>query len=336
MNALADRLAIKGFLLLDGATGTELMAHGLTSGANPELWNVERPSVLTDQFRAYLDAGSDVILTNTFGGSTYRLALHDLQDRMAELNEAGAAVARKAVDDAGSDALVAGSMGQTGELMEPLGPRTPDEMTEVFAGQAAALAEGGADIIWLETMSSLDEIRAAVAGARQGAPDLPVSCTVSFDTAGRSMMGVTGGQLAATSIELDLDAFGANCGANLAETEAALAEVVGAANGQPVISKANAGIPVWAEGGLVYDGTPPVMAAHAARMRDLGARLIGGCCGTSPEHVALMRAVLDGDAPVPEVELPTSPSTGSAESSDDGGRAARRARRSRRRGTSGD
>ncbi len=330
MNPLADRLVTKDFLLLDGGTGTQLMAQGLTSGDNPELWNVDRPQVLVDQHRAYLDAGSDIILTNTFGGSRYRLTLHDLQDRMAELNAAGAQLARRAIDEAGVDALAAGSMGQTGELMVPLGPRTPQEMTEVFAEQAAALAAGGADIIWLETMSSLDEIRAAVVGARQGAPDLPVVCTVSFDTAGRSMMGVTGTQLAEIGLELGLDGFGANCGSTLAETESALAEVVAASEGHPVVSKANAGIPVWADGGLNYNGSPDTMAAHAARMRTLGAQLIGGCCGTTPEHVAAMRAVLDGERPAPDIPAP-GPVESDEDAEDAAANAERRARRSERR-----
>ncbi len=307
MTTFAAKLEAAGHLLLDGAMGTELFARGLTSGDNPELWNVERPDDVAAVHRDYLQAGSDIVLTNTFGGSRFRLALHGLDDRVGELNAAGAAVARRAVEAAGTGALVAGSMGQSGELIEPLGPRTVDEMTDAFTAQAAALASGGADIVWIETFSAIDEIRAAVAGARAGAPKLPVVVTMSFDTAGRSMMGVRGAELAALAENLELDAFGANCGNNLAETESALREAIEGRGDRPVVSKANAGIPVWSDGGLVYDGSPEIMAAHAYRTRELGARLIGACCGSTPMHLAEMRAVLEGDKPPLDLPAPGPP-----------------------------
>lgn len=294
----------RGVLLLDGAMGTELFARGLTSGDSPELWNVENPDRVQAVHDAYLSAGSDIILTNTFGGSRYRLALHKLDTRAIELNRAGAEIARAAVDASGRQALVGGSMGQTGELIEPLGERTMQQMTDAFAEQASGLAAGGADIIWIETMSALNEIEAAVTGARLGAPDLPIVTTISFDTNGRSMMGVTGGQLAELGARLELDGIGANCGATVAQTEAAVAEVVGQSSGIIVVSKANAGIPVWKEGGLSYDGSPEIMAAHALRMRAAGVNLIGACCGSSAAHIALMRQALDGTIEIDDIAAP--------------------------------
>ena len=291
-------------LLLDGAMGTELFARGLTSGDSPELWNVEHPERVQAVHDSYLSAGSDIVLTNTFGGSRYRLALHKLDARAVELNRAGAEVARAAVDASGRHALVAGSMGQTGELIEPLGECTMAQMTDAFAEQSSGLAAGGADIIWIETMSALNEIEAAVTGARLGAPDLPIVTTISFDTNGRSMMGVTGTQLAELGARLGLDGIGANCGATVAQTEAAVVEVAGQSGGLIIISKANAGIPEWKEGGLAYDGSPEIMAAHALRMRAAGAKLIGACCGSSPDHISLMRQALDGTIEIDNIAAP--------------------------------
>lgn len=320
LNSLLDE---RGVLLLDGAMGTELFARGLTSGDSPELWNAEHPDRVRAVHEAYLNAGSDIILTNTFGGSRYRLALHNLDARAFELNKAGAAVARDAADAADRPALVAGSMGQTGELIEPLGERTMEQMTEVFTEQASGLAAGGADIIWIETMSALNEIEAAVAGARLGAPELPIVTTVSFDTNGRSMMGVTGAQLAEVCIDLKVNGFGANCGATIAQTEAAIADIASHSGDLIVVCKANAGIPEWKEGGLAYDGSPEIMAAHAVRMRDAGAKLIGACCGSDSSHIALMRQALDGTIEVENIAAP-GPAPVEARSEEDAPRRRRR------------
>jgi 5-methyltetrahydrofolate--homocysteine methyltransferase len=317
-----------GVLLLDGAMGTQLFARGLTSGDSPELWNLEHPADITAIHREYLDAGSDLVLTNSFGGTRFRLALHGLDARVVEINEAAARNARGAVDACERPALVAGSIGPTGELLEPLGPRTPAEMTEAFAEQARGLHCGGVDLFWIETMSHLDEIAAAVEGCRQASPATPVVATVSFDTAGRSMMGVSGQDLAGAAARLGIHGFGANCGATLRETEAAVGAMVEADGGADpdriVVSKANAGIPRWGADGLVYDGTPAMMAAHAHRVRAAGARFIGACCGSTPEHIAYMRKVLDGELPVPDAPPPAAPERPAAGS--DGGRAGRRRR----------
>ncbi len=319
MTVLHDLIARKGFILLDGATGTELFKRGLESGDPPEAWNVEHPDRIRSAYQAYVDAGSDLFLTNSFGGTHYRLALHKLEDQVPELNRAAAALGREVADaamaastgaDSGTDGeaartvIVAGSMGPTGELMEPMGSMTPVACTAAFAQQAEALAAGGADVIWIETLSSIEEAEAAVAGARQGC-DLPVCATFSFDTAGRTMMGLTGQMVGELAARLELDAVGANCGNNLADTEGAIGEIKAANPDVLLISKGNAGIPEWHGMDLVYNGTPDIMAAYAHRARELGVTLIGGCCGSTSEHVSTMRAVLDGDEPVPEVEMVT-------------------------------
>lgn len=290
-------------LLGDGAMGTELFARGLTAGDPPEMWNVDMPDVITGVHAGYIDAGSDVILTNSFGGTAFRLKLHRLEDRVVELNTRAAEVARVAADAALRPVLVAGSVGPSGELLEPMGTMTPDTAAVAFADQARGLAAGGVDVIWIETMSSLEEVEAAIAGIRS-VTDLPVATTMSFDTAGRTMMGVTGQQAAARLAELGVAALGANCGNNIAETEAAVGQIYSGAGALPVIVKANAGIPEFRGDELNYTGTPEVMGAHAQRMRDLGVSIIGGCCGTSTQHIAYMRKVLDGEVFVPDIEAP--------------------------------
>ncbi len=308
MNALHDLLAARSHLVLDGATGTELFRRGLESGNPPEEWNADRPDVIAGAYEAYVSVGADLFLTNTFGGTRYRLALHKLDERVHELNAAAARIGRQVVDavaaESGRTVLVAGSMGPTGELLEPMGSMSQAACQSAFAEQAEGLVDGGADVLWVETISSLDEAAAAVAGARS-VSDLPVCVTFSFDTAGRTMMGVTGQQVAQFGVDHQLAAVGANCGNNLADTEAALIQMRSVDENIPLISKGNAGIPAWKGTELHYDGTPEVMAAYAARARDAGASLIGACCGSTPEHIALMRQVLDGDAPVPDVvEVP--------------------------------
>lgn len=319
LGRLGEIISARGYALADGAMGTQLFEAGLTSGDSPELWNLDRPETVQDIHRRYFEAGSDLVVTNSFGGNRFRLALHGLDDRVGELNRAAAANARAAADRAansgdeipgqiptaanagaaadgtGRTMLVAGSMGPTGELLEPLGAMSAQACEEAFAEQARGLAEGGADLLWIETMSDLSEAEAAVRGAR-AACDLPVAVTMSFDTAGRTMMGVTGSDMARQLQGLGLAAMGANCGANLADTEAAAAAIAAEAGGTPVVCKPNAGVPVWRGGGLVYDGTPEVMAAGAVRSRRAGAAVIGACCGSTPEHIAAIAAALQNGA----------------------------------------
>ncbi len=302
MASLTDLLEQRKVLLVDGAMGTELFRRGLGSGDPPELWNVEQADRVASVHQAYVEAGSDIFLTNSFGGTGFRLKLHNLEHRVIELNRAAAAIGRKVADAADREVIVAGSMGPSGELLEPMGTMTPQTCAVAFAEQARGLAEGGADMLWIETMSHLDEITAAVEGATS-VTDLPIAATLSFDTAGRTMMGVTGAEAVVRLSELGVTAVGANCGNNLADTEAAVAEMRAANPAMLIVSKANAGMPEWRGTELHYSGSPEVMAAHAHRLRESGVSIIGGCCGSTPEHIAMMRAVLDGSLPVPEVEF---------------------------------
>ena len=304
MSRWAELLETRDVLMADGAMGTRLFATGLTAGDPPETWNVDHPDRIRDIHRSYIEAGSDIILSNSFGGNRHRLKLHGLQDRVHELNAAAAANARGIADEADRPILVAGSMGPTGELLQPLDDLGADDAADAFAEQAAGLDAGGADILWLETMSALSEVEAGVRGARQ-ASDLPIVVTLSYDTAGRTMMGVTDQEAGAFLAELGVAGIGANCGANLADTEAAVAAIRAAAGDIPVVSKANAGIPVWRGAVLEYDATPEILAAHAHRLREAGISVIGACCGSTPEHLAYVRQVLDGDLPVPDIEAPT-------------------------------
>lgn len=285
---LAELLTQKGTVLGDGAMGTMLHLAGLTDGA-PERWNVERPDIVSSIHRGYIDAGSDFISTNTFGGTRNRLALDGLAERVAELNEAGARLAREAA----GERLVAGSIGPTGELMEPLGLLTPTAAFTSFAEQAEALKAGGADFALIETMSALEEVQQAVEGARSAG--LPVAVTMSFDTNFHTMMGVKPARAVATLAEWGVGVIGANCGNGPAEIERIMTEMAAVRpDGVVLMAKSNAGMPRWAGDRITYGGTPEVMADYARRMVEIGVRVIGACCGSTPEHVASMRRALDG------------------------------------------
>jgi 5-methyltetrahydrofolate--homocysteine methyltransferase len=298
MSKLLEKLLQeKPALLLDGATGTNLFAMGLQSGDSPEFWNVEHPDRIAAHYRSFIEAGSDVVLTNTFGGTSYRLKLHDGQDRVAEFNIAAARILREEVAKSGREVVVAGSMGPTGEILEPAGQVTIAQAEAAFTEQAFALKEGGVDVLWIETISSLEESRAAIQAANK--TGLPVVLTLSIDTNGRTMMGVTAADLVQLQSELEtpLIAFGTNCGVGAAEVIAAIQNMAKTAdelNIHPtLVAKGNCGIPEWVDGKISYSGTPELMAEYAAFAIDSGARIIGGCCGTTPEHVASMRAAID-------------------------------------------
>lgn len=291
MNLLEHLLESNDYLLADGATGTMLMAAGLEHGDPPEEWNVLHPDRVQAVHRGYIEAGSQIILTNSFGGTRFRLELHGLQDRATELNRAAAEVTRAAADVALHDVVVAGSMGPSGELIEPLGTLTPEEARDGFAEQAAALAEGGVDVFWIETMSDLKEVQAAVEGARS-VSDLPVVTTMTFDTRGHTMMGVSPAQALEALREFQPLALGGNCGNGPAEIEGVIEAMHAADLDVVLVAKSNAGIPELVNGEITYSGTPEVMAGYAVRVRDLGARIIGACCGSTPEHVRAMAEAL--------------------------------------------
>jgi methionine synthase I (cobalamin-dependent) len=292
---LGHLLAEREVLIADGATGTNLFARGLETGDAPELWNVDFPERVLDHHQAMVRAGADLILTNTFGGTRHRLKLHKSQDRVAELNRAAAVLARKAADEADHPVLVAGSMGPTGEIMQPVGELDPADAADAFGDQAVALAEGGADVLWIETMSSTEEAAAAIEGAAK--TGLPIVCTMTFDTNGRTMMGITPEGAAAfyAASQPSLAACGANCGNGFGELVAAVAGIDAAAEGsQVLVAKANCGNPEYVDGEIRYTGTPEIMKNYARLARDAGARIIGGCCGSTPEHIAaLVEALRD-------------------------------------------
>ncbi len=289
---LTPLLAQRPWLLADGAMGSNLFARGLTSGEAPELWNTEHPQRIRELQRSFIEAGADIILTNSFGGNRHRLKLHQAEGRVAELNEAAASLARAEADRQDRVVLVGGSMGPTGEILAPLGPLSAAEARESFAEQAAALARGGADILWIETMSSAEETEAAIEGARQAG--LPVVTTLSFDTNGRTMMGITPAELAGLSQRHHLAACGSNCGVGAAEMVASILNLAAAADVSAIlVAKANCGIPQYVDGAIRFNGTPELMADYARLALDAGARIIGGCCGTTPEHLRAMRQALE-------------------------------------------
>lgn len=292
MNRFEELLHTPGPVLLDGAMGTMLMDAGLEQGDPPEGWNVLHPDRVREVHREYIQSGSRLILTNSFGGTRFRLQLHDLQERVVELNKAAAQIARAEADAAPHTVVVAGSMGPSGQLMEPMGTLTYEGAKAAFAEQAAALAIGGVDVLWIETMSDLQEVKAAIEGARS-VSDLPVVATMTFDTHGRTMMGVKPEQALEFLQGFDLSAIGGNCGNGPEEIEAVITAMQAGAPEVPLIAKANAGLPYWEGGELKYDGTPEVMGNYARRVYDLGAKLIGGCCGNTPEHIKFMSAALN-------------------------------------------
>jgi 5-methyltetrahydrofolate--homocysteine methyltransferase len=289
-----SRLSAGQVLLADGATGTRLQSEGLEAGQAPETWVLEQPQRVQALHQGYVDAGSDILLTCTFGGTRFRLERYKLADRVAEVNRVAAELAREvaaaAQDANGREIWVAGDMGPTGELLAPLGPVSAQEVTAAYAQQAAALAEGGADFLLFETMSDLGEARAAIAGARS-VSDLPIFCTFSFDTHGRTMMGTRPEQVAREIAPL-LAGLGANCGRDPAEFAGFLQAMRRAAPQAPLWAKPNAGLPRVDGDRVIYDATPQYMAQIAKQMRDAGAQIIGGCCGTTPEHILAMREVL--------------------------------------------
>lgn len=283
MSAIYEALE-KGVLTSDGAMGTMLQERGLTDGGAPELWNVEKPEEIEAVLEAYAAAGANFITTNTFGGTAGRLAMHGLEDRLAELNKAGALIARK-VADRYPNCFVMGDIGPSGELMEPMGTLTVESGKELFAAQIRALVAGGVDAILIETMSDLSEVEAVVAAANEVAPGMPIIATLSFDTNLRTMMGVKPAMAVKHLAALGVRIIGANCGRGTDEMAQIAKELVEARpEGVFIITQSNAGLPKLQGDEFVYDGTPEEMARYAHEMKDLGVNIIGSCCGSSPAH----------------------------------------------------
>jgi 5-methyltetrahydrofolate--homocysteine methyltransferase len=294
MGAWEEMLGRPGWVLADGGMGTMLMELGLQFGASPELWNVEHPDRVRRVHRGYLQAGSRVILTNTFGCNRLRLSLHNLQDRVVEFNTAAAKLARDEVQEAGGRAVVAGDIGPSGGILAPLGELEPAEATAAFAQQARGLIEGGVDVLWIETLSSLEEMRAAIDGARQASADIPIVATMTFDTRGRTMMGVTPEQAVRELGGWGISALGANCGNGPEEILSVIQKMKAAAPQAVLVAKSNAGVPKLEKGRAVYGAGPEEMAAYATAVAEAGARVIGACCGSTPRHLEAMAAALQG------------------------------------------
>ena len=276
-------------IVADGAMGTMLMANGLEFGDPPELWNLEHPELIRRVQRGYLAAGAQVLLTNTFGGNRLRLELHGRQDRVDQLNRTAAVLARVEVDAADHPAIVAGDIGPSGQLMTSIGGTlTPEIAREVFAEQARALAAGGADVIWIETMSDVAEAVAAIQGAKDAAPNLPVIATMRFDTRGRTMMGVTPEQAAAALLEAGAAAIGGNCGNGPEELVPVIERMRAAYPDAILVAKGNVGMPQLVGMAVEYETTPSTMADFARKFRDAGANVIGACCGSTPPHLQAM------------------------------------------------
>jgi len=300
---LEELLAERPWLLADGATATSYFAMGLPAGSAPEAWVFDRPDPVVELHRGFIAAGADIILTNTFGANRLRFKLHGLEGRVREINRRAAELAAEVAAGAGRPIVVAGSIGPTGELFTPLGELDAPSAIEAFVEQAEGLKEGGANVLWFETMSAKEEIEAAMAAAAE--VGLPFTVTASFDTGGRTMMGLAPVVVARIAEDAGAVAVGANCGIGAADLLVAISAIGATEPGITLIAKANCGIPTVQGAETRYSGTPTLMADYARLSVDAGARIIGGCCGTSVEHLAAMRAALDGHVPGPPPDLET-------------------------------
>jgi 5-methyltetrahydrofolate--homocysteine methyltransferase len=291
MPSFLDRLRAGEVLVADGATGTNLQQRGLGRGVPSERWVLDNPDQVVRLHQDFIAAGADLVLTCTFGGTSIRLEQAGLAARAAEVNQKAVALARRAI--AGGPVLVAGSIGPTGHLLKPLGPLNEDEAVAVFAAQAQALGQAGADLLVIETQFDLGEARAAVRGARS-VSTLPLVVSFSYDRGTRTMMGVRPSTMAAEVGEAGVDVLGINCGRSLEDNLKALKELR-AATTLPVWFKPNAGLPVLdEEANPTYTVTPDQMGAEAAGWMAAGASVVGGCCGTSPEAVAAIARAVKG------------------------------------------
>ncbi len=281
-SSFRDALNSGRVLVADGATGTNLQARGLQRGKAPEEWLFEEPEQIVKLHRDFVEAGSNIVLTDTFGATSLRLTHAGLEARAAEVNKQAVNLARQAAE--GQDVWVAGSMGPTGQLLEPLGPLPYADAVAAYAEQARALAEAGVDLLVIETQFDMSEAKAAIEGARS-VTDLPIVCSFSYDMGSHTMMGLKPVQVAKELNELPVDIIGINCGRSLDQNLAGLKDMR-AVTDKPIWFKPNAGLPRMTDDDVaVYDVTPEMMGQQAEEWIDAGAQIIGGCCGTSPEHL---------------------------------------------------
>jgi len=284
---MLKELLKRDYVILDGAMGTNLFRKGLTSGDCPESWNIENPGKIFEIHKEFVDAGSDIILTNTFGGNKFRLKLHQLESKVKELNFAGAQIAREC---AGQKVFVAGSIGPSGEILEPLGNLSYELAVKAFGQQSESLAEGGVDLLWFETFSDIKELKAAIEGSMQ--TGLPIVATMSFDTAGKTMMGVSPSELVLLmEKQNNVFAYGANCGLGFDELLQTVGEMQNA-GGKKIVAKSNLGIPVFHDGFIKYNIADESLHDYAVKARNMGALFIGGCCGTEAKHIKKIKEIL--------------------------------------------
>ena len=292
MPTIQEMLENQDYVITDGAMGTLLFAAGLEQGDPPELWNLKYPARVADVHQAYLEAGSQIILTNTFGGSRLRLALHNAESHVSAANKAAAEILRQVADQSEKEILVAGDIGPTGEVLAPYGELAFQDAKDAFQEQAAALTAGGVDLIWIETMSDLEEVRAAVEATREVSRDIPIVTTMTFDTHGRTMMGVTPEQAFETLSGFGAAALGGNCGNGPEEIIEVVTKMRAIDEETILVAKANAGIPELVKGKAVYRASPETMADYAIQSYQAGARVIGACCGSTPDHIAAISRAL--------------------------------------------
>ncbi len=292
MRPLLERLRAGGTVVGDGGWGTELMARGLPAGVCPELWNLERPEELAAVAEAYVEAGAELVTTNTFGGSPLRLASYGLDDRTEEINRRAVEICAAA---AGGSALVSASVGPTGRLLKPYGDTEPGEVRDAFARQIAALLEAGADVVCVETMIDLVEARLAVEAARSLPGRIPVIATMTFDRTPRGFftaMGVSTEQAVEGLADAGADVVGSNCGHGI-ETMVEIAGDLALHSSLPLAIQSNAGLPVLRGDEIRYPEDPTFWAGRAAALVDAGVALVGGCCGTGPDHIRALRRLVD-------------------------------------------
>jgi len=292
MEGLLERLKGGGVLVGDGAWGTELMQRGLPPGLPPEWFAIERPPVIEEVARLYVEAGADLVTTDTFGGTSFRLKLHGLDAVRERVNRQAVEAAKRAV---AGRALVSASVGPSGQLLEPYGDTPPDAVEAAFAEQIAALAQGGPDVLCIETMGDLTEAVRAVKAARAVAPGLPVMATMTFEPTPRGYFTVMGVSVEKAVHGLEAagaDVVGSNCGTGIADM-VEIARLMARATDLPLLIQPNAGLPEIRDGQTVYNETPETMAARVPELLDLGVAIVGGCCGTTPQHVRAIRRAVD-------------------------------------------
>ncbi len=292
-NRFLDRLAEGHVLVSDGATGTNLQQKGLPVGAAAEAWVLDNPNAIQDLHSAFIDAGADLLLTCTFGGTRLRLSASSLEDQFEKINRSAVELARQAAQ--GTAVLIAGSIGPTGHMLAPLGTLDVEEAEENFRAQARLLIEGGVDLIVIETQFDLSEALAAIRGVRRLDAAIPVVCSFSYDRGTRTMMGVKPEDMAAQIGAAAVDVLGINCGRSLDENLAALVQLQGATE-KPIWFKPNAGLPETdAEGKPAYSVSPEEMGALVPAWMEAGAQIVGGCCGASPAHLAAIARAVKGN-----------------------------------------